>query len=103
MHKLVAVLLFVLAMSKAQVDAAQTYTIANQKTFATQMIAARCTADANTNKALDCSYLLCRTERNVQINCDTLSNGGICERTVPKCKPVKYKYRRLFELYSRAT
>ncbi|TMW40786.1 hypothetical protein DOY81_014134, partial [Sarcophaga bullata] len=40
------------------VDAAQTYTIANQKTFATQMIAARCTADANTNKALDCSYLV---------------------------------------------
>ncbi|XP_023301256.2 uncharacterized protein LOC111683419 [Lucilia cuprina] len=58
------------------VDRANTYTISNQKNFATQMDAAECSAKANIKKALDCSYI---------VEKQTISSIAEAETLIQKC------------------
>ncbi|XP_037816601.1 uncharacterized protein LOC119606989 [Lucilia sericata] len=58
------------------VNAANSYTINNQKNFATQMNVAECSAKANINKALDCSYI---------VEKQTISSIAEAETLIQKC------------------
>ncbi|XP_065371317.1 uncharacterized protein LOC135963410 isoform X1 [Calliphora vicina] len=62
-----------------------TYTISNQKTFATQMDAAYCSSNANVKRALDCSFIV--QNRTISLIAEANALINKCLLGGDDCKP----------------
>ncbi|XP_065357694.1 uncharacterized protein LOC135951874 [Calliphora vicina] len=90
---------YTMCVTKVAADT-DTYTISSQKTFAIQMDAAQCSANANIKQALDCSYttetntISAIAEANTLIN-RCLQGQDVCQQCngANTCSEVFYMYR----------